>query len=83
MKRQNEVAVVQQPTIAMIDRTNNEAKTPAKKEVSMNSIRSPADILPLIKRGISGMIDDEEESVVSMGWKVEVTSRKEREESLR
>lgn len=29
------------------------------------------------------MIDDEEESVVSVGWKVEVTSRKEREEALR
>lgn len=29
------------------------------------------------------MIDDEEESLVSVGWKVEVTSRKEREEALR
>ena len=48
-----------------------------------NSFRSPADFLPMIKRGISGMIDDEEESLVSIGWKVEVTSRKEREESLR
>lgn len=29
------------------------------------------------------MLDDEEESLVSVGWKVEVTSRKEREEALR
>ena len=53
------------------------------KKESRPSFRSPADILPLIKRGISGMIDEEEESIVSMGWKVEVTSRKEREETLR
>lgn len=81
--RQVELTTVQQPTIAKIDRSSKDVQTPAKKEVSMNSIRSPADILPLIKRGIAGMIDDEEESVVSMGWKVEVTSRKEREEALR
>ena len=74
---------VQRPTIAKIQTNEPSAKTPMKKELNMNSIRSPADILPLIKRGITGMIDDEEESVVSMGWKVEVTSRKEREEALR
>lgn len=74
---------VQRPTIAKIQTDEASAKTPARKELNINSIRSPADILPLIKRGISGMIEDEEESVVSMGWKVEVTSRKEREEALR
>jgi uncharacterized OB-fold protein len=49
----------------------------------MNSFRSPSDLLPMIKRGISSIIDDEEASLVSVGWKVEVTSRKEREEALR
>lgn len=29
------------------------------------------------------MLDDEEGSLVSVGWKVDVTSRKEREEALR
>jgi len=43
-------------------------------------IRSPSEFLPNITRGISTLNQKE---VVDMGWKVDVTSRKEREESLR
>ncbi len=75
----------QKPTIASLPKNDQNfmSPQPAKREPAKPSFRSPADILPLIKRGITGMIDDEEESIVSMGWKTEVTSRKEREESLR
>ncbi len=67
--------VIQTPTIARMHNKEQDKKA--------NSLRSPADFLPMIKRGITSMLDDEEESLVSVGWKVEVTSRKEREEALR
>ena len=38
----------------------------------------------MIKRGFSSRFEEkEEEPVVSVGWKVEVRNRKEREEALR
>jgi hypothetical protein len=85
MKRQNEpTASVQKPTIAKLEK-KEENESDAKKDMKdlRNTFRSPSDFLPMIKRGFSNMIDDEEGSLVSVGWKHEVTSRKEREEALR
>jgi myosin-5 len=50
--------------------------------------RSPSEYFPLVRRGIAALADDsasnkEEEDVVAMGWKRDITSRKEREEALR
>jgi hypothetical protein len=49
-------------------------------------VKSPSDYLPMIKRGFANLADvngQSEKDVISMGWKVEVTSRREREEALR
>lgn len=47
-------------------------------------LKSPSDYLPMIKRGFSSRFEEkDEEPVVSVGWKVEVRNRKEREEALR
>ena len=70
----------QTPTIAKLQRKEEDDRAEKKNDFTL---RSPSDFLPMIKRGFTNMIDDEEESIVSMGWKVEVTSRKEREEALR
>lgn len=53
-----------------------------KKRPSL--LKSPSDYLPMIRRGFSSRFEEkEEEPVVSVGWKVEVRNRKEREEALR
>ena len=44
-------------------------------------LRSPSDYFPMIRRGQSANLEEKE--VVSTGWNMEVTSRKEREEALR
>lgn len=49
--------------------------------------RSPSDYFPLVRRGMAALADElltkEEDEVVKVGWKHEITSRKEREEALR
>jgi len=49
--------------------------------------RSPSDYFPLVRRGMAALADElmtkEEEEVVTVGWKHDITSRKEREEALR
>lgn len=48
--------------------------------------RSPSEYFPMIRRGFAGLQEEkeeEEEAVMAVGWKVEVTTRKEREEALR
>jgi uncharacterized coiled-coil protein SlyX len=51
-------------------------------------VTSPSDYLPMIRRGFAKLTPDgishhDDKSVVSLGWKHEITSRKEREELLR
>jgi len=46
-------------------------------------LKSPSEYLPMIRRGFTRADEKEEEQVISVGWKVEVRSRKEREEMLR
>lgn len=46
-------------------------------------LKSPSEYLPMIRRGFSMSEKKEEEELVSVGWKVEVRNRKEREELLR
>lgn len=47
------------------------------------SFRASADFIPRIRRGLVGNLDQEVDEVVAVGWRVEVRSRKDREESLR
>lgn len=71
--------------------TTAQSKSDAKNPKNRNSerrkssfMKSPGDFLPMIRRGILGdAYEKETKDVVSVGWKVEVTNRKEREESLR
>jgi hypothetical protein len=54
----------------------------SEKSGMRNLLKSPSDYFPLIRRGHLSKVEKEIE-VVSSGWNVEVTSRKEREEALR
>jgi len=58
---------------------------PRKERIEQRSslLRATADYLPKIKRGFFGSEEKEDEGVVSSGWKTEVRTRKEREETLR
>eukprot|EP00545_Synedropsis_sp_CCMP1620_P000127 CAMPEP_0119012202 /NCGR_PEP_ID=MMETSP1176-20130426/6142_1 /TAXON_ID=265551 /ORGANISM="Synedropsis recta cf, Strain CCMP1620" /LENGTH=1668 /DNA_ID=CAMNT_0006965121 /DNA_START=239 /DNA_END=5245 /DNA_ORIENTATION=+ len=46
-------------------------------------LKSPSEYLPMIRRGFSRAEEKSDEQVISVGWKVEVRNRKEREELLR
>lgn len=46
-------------------------------------LKSPSEYLPMIRRGFQRAEEKSDEQVVSVGWKVEVRNRKEREELLR
>jgi len=62
---------------------NNRTPAEEKRNDGRNFLlKSPSEYLPMIRRGFS-MTEKKEEQVVSVGWKVEVRSRKEREELLR
>lgn len=63
-----------QPTVAKL---GSPMGTPGR-----DFLRSPSDYFPMIRRGHSTR-EVEPIEVVSSGWNVEITSRKEREESLR
>lgn len=55
-----------------------------KTEKRPSLLKSPSEYLPMIRRGFRSSLEEkEEEPVVSVGWKVDVRNRKEREESLR
>ena len=49
-------------------------------------MKSPSEYFPMIKRGFGtpgGDSSSDQPEVMAVGWKVEVTNRKEREEALR
>jgi len=66
-------------TKEMIDDEEKFDKLDKSIENIVKRIRSPGDFLPIIKRGFGGKSTE----VPDVGWKVDVTSRKEREEALR
>lgn len=64
---------------------NETPKTPRERPFFE---RSPSEYFPLVRRGIAALSEDnnkeqEEEDIVAVGWKRDITSRKEREEALR
>jgi len=46
-------------------------------------MKSPSEFLPSIRRSLQPGDEEKEESDIALGWKVNVTNRKEREEALR
>ncbi|CAB9525821.1 Unconventional myosin-Ic [Seminavis robusta] len=54
-----------------------------RKEPRSSIVKATAEFLPKIKRGFFGGEEKEDDNIVSAGWKVEVRTRKEREETLR
>jgi hypothetical protein len=47
------------------------------------AMKAGADFIPMIRRGLQSNLEQETEEVMAVGWKVEIRSRREREESLR
>jgi len=54
-----------------------------EKPSLLASFRAGTDLIPMIRRGLAGNLDQEVDDVVAVGWKVEVRSRRDREEALR
>ena len=48
-----------------------------------NFLKSPSEYFPMIRRGFQLDKEEQDKEIVAVGWKVEVTNRKEREEVLR
>ena len=72
------------PTVNQITvPSHDETKRQRQQEKRSSLVRATADFLPKIKRGFFGAEEKEDDNVVSAGWKVEVRTRKEREETLR
>ena len=63
--------------------SHDEPEQKRRPQQRSSLVRATADFLPKIKRGFFGGEEKEDENVVSSGWKVEVRTRKEREETLR
>jgi hypothetical protein len=59
-----------------------EEKEPEKPSF-LDSFRASTEFLPMIRRGFTTNEEKEEEELMAVGWKVEVRSRKQREEALR
>ena len=60
-----------------------EQKEPEEKGGLLSSLKAGSELIPMIRRGLVGSEEKEEEDVVQVGWKVEVRNRREREEALR
>ena len=56
-----------------------------KERPTPQILKSPSEYFPMVRRGFASQNekDDEEDEVVAVGWKVEITNRREREEGLR
>mmetsp|Transcript_27750 Transcript_27750/g.40963 ORF Transcript_27750/g.40963 Transcript_27750/m.40963 type:complete len:1607 (-) Transcript_27750:96-4916(-) len=70
-----------QGTPEVVTAFSDEQKTDKKPSAFL--LKSPSEYLPMIRRGFSLSEKKDEEELVSVGWKVEVRNRKEREELLR
>lgn len=61
----------------------HEGKDSADKPSLMDSFRASADFIPMIRRGLVGAEEKQGEESLTVGWKVEIRNRREREEALR
>jgi len=57
-------------------------KEDEEKPSLLSSFRASADFIPMIRRGFTST-DEEKDDEIAVGWKVDATTRREREESLR
>lgn len=82
-EQERRAALVKAASLAQLEAQKKlEAKEAALPKPELQ--RSASDYFPLIRRGAVGEeAGKAEQEVVSVGWKVEVTNRKEREEALR
>lgn len=65
-------------SLAAIARSGNDD---IEKKTVKDFLRSPSDYFPMIRRGHAS--EEEKKEVGMLSWGVDITSRKEREESLR
>lgn len=66
-----------------LDRLGMQEEKEQEKSGLLASFRAGAEFIPMIRRGLAGNLEQEVDDVVAVGWKVEVRSRREREEALR
>ena len=62
-----------------IDEKNESASKPGL----LHNLKASADFIPMIRRGFAGNEEKVEEEALTVGWKVEIRNRREREEALR
>uniref|UniRef100_A0A7S3L5G5 Myosin motor domain-containing protein n=1 Tax=Amphora coffeiformis TaxID=265554 RepID=A0A7S3L5G5_9STRA len=60
-----------------------EKQEPATKSSLLHNLKASADFIPMIRRGFAGNEEKEGEEALTVGWKVEIRNRREREEALR
>jgi hypothetical protein len=60
-----------------------EEKDSADKPSLLDSFRASADFIPMIRRGLAAAEEKQGEESLTVGWKVEIRNRREREEALR
>jgi hypothetical protein len=65
-----------------LDKLGIQEEKEEKPSSLMASLRASADFLPIIRRGLAGNLEQEVDEV-AVGWKVEVRTRRQREETLR
>jgi hypothetical protein len=65
-----------------LDKLGIQEEKEEKPSSLMASLRASADFLPIIRRGLAGNLEQEVDEV-AVGWKVDVRTRRQREEALR
>ena len=60
-----------------------EKKDTADKSSLLQNLKASADFIPMIRRGFAGDEEKQENEGLTVGWKVEIRNRREREEALR
>ena len=79
-KKEARSAEVQQALAKLgIDEKNESASKPGL----LHNLKASADFIPMIRRGFAGNEEKVEEEALTVGWKVEIRNRREREEALR
>jgi len=85
-KKASQAAAPSHPKVVdlVADTSHHEQPKRQNKQKQRTSlVQATAEFLPKIKRGFFGGEEKEDDNIVSSGWKVEVRTRKEREETLR
>jgi len=73
----------QEVKAALVKLGIEEKEEPVTKPSLLHNLKAGADFIPMIRRGFAGSEERPEEEALTVGWKVEIRNRREREEVLR